>query len=397
MKNKTKTKKIISVILVITVIVSIGAVAGFNAFSVEPLGEHSYVYQYRRGARLYYKCTHCGDYSHYESAKNLRLAFEDAVTSEDNPYHQSNYDGRFDILRDGFINAKDYTLINDMASGKSTDYDKILTNENATERAKRLYRYICKTYKNKTFSGQQESTWMDSPEYEMNYLYQTPGKYPAIRGLDFINDDFNGVVQRAKAWDARGGIVTICWHCSKNFNLGYNECKADELTPAEWEAVLTDGTPEHAAFINAMDRAGNALLQLQSDGIPVLWRPFHEFDGGWFWWGKGGYDYFKRLWIMMHDHFTNDLGLNNLIWVLGYSHNGTDYGENLTNWYPGYQYVDIAGADSYEVAQNGACYARNGLNSDRNAASKRRLGILYDLAYKLFNRRKHARASQRNI
>ena len=169
-----------------------------------------------------------------------------------------------------------------------------------------------------------------------------------------MGDDFAGVNKRAIDWYNKGGIVTICWHCSSALDKGYDECKADELTDSQWEAILTDGTSENRAFIRAMDKAGNALLQLQSQGVPVLWRPFHEFDGAWFWWGKGGSDRFKRLWKMMYNHFTYDLGLNNLIWVLGYSHNGTDYGTDLSSWYPGNRYCDIAGADSYEVAQNGA-------------------------------------------
>ena len=118
--------------------------------------------------------------------------------------------------------------------------------------------------------------------------------------------------------------------------------------------ISADGTPENKAFIENMDKAGRALAELQEAGVPVLWRPFHEFDGAWFWWGKGNSDNFKRLWIMMYDHFTYDLKLNNLIWVLGYSHNGTDYMGKPARWYPGDEYCDIVGADSYEVDINGA-------------------------------------------
>ncbi|MBR3737176.1 MAG: hypothetical protein IKN26_00415, partial [Eubacterium sp.] len=295
---------------------------------------------------------------------DLLLDFNIALSSESTPFSQSNYDGRFDILRDGYINAKDYVLIKDIADGKATPYDMQLSNENATKQAKALYSFIAQTYGNGVISGQQESTWMGSEDYEFEYIHNLTGKYPAIRGFDFMDDDFSGVVSRAKRWSERGGIVTICWHCSKNFDKSYNACKVVDdnnnpitenmLTEEQWEAVLTKGTPENAAFIAGMDKAGKALTALQNEGIPVLWRPFHEFDGAWFWWGSGGGERFKRLWIMMYDHFTYDLGLNNLIWVLGYSHNGTDYGENLSNWYPGSRYCDIVGADSYEVAQNAA-------------------------------------------
>ena len=321
---------------------------------LEPCGNHEYIYQYRLGSKLYYKCAECEAADYCVNARDLLLDFSLAASSKGTPYNQPNYDGRFDILRDGYINGKDYKLILDIRNGRPTEVDMNLTNENATPEAKELFRYITSVYKNKIISGQQESTWMGSPDYEMNYIYNKTGKYPAIRGLDFMNDDFSGVVSRAKAWHNRGGIVTICWHCSSKFDGSFNESQADELTPAQWDAIFTTGSSENIAFLNAMDKAANALLELQSEGIPVLWRPFHEFDGGWFWWGKGGSENFKKLWKMMYNHFTYDKGLNNLIWVLGYSHNGTDYGTNLADWYPGNRYCDISGADSYEVSQNGA-------------------------------------------
>lgn len=227
-----------------------------------------------------------------------------------------------------------------------------LSNKNADEVTKNVYAYICEVYGEQIISGQQESTWIDGSEYEMNYLQNATGKLPAMRGLDFMNDDFDGVVERAKDWWDKGGIVTICWHCGPDFSGNYDNCKNDEIQ--NWDAVLTDGTPENKAFVENMDKAGKALAELQEAGVPVLWRPFHEFDGAWFWWGKGDSDNFKRLWIMMYDHFTYDLKLNNLIWVLGYSHNGTDYMGKPARWYPGDEYCDIVGADSYEVDINGA-------------------------------------------
>ena len=228
----------------------------------------------------------------------------------------------------------------------------VLSNENADETTKAVFSFICDAYGEKIISGQQESIWVDGPEYEMDYLLETTGKLPAMRGFDFMNDDFDGVTERASQWWKKGGLVTICWHCGADFTKEYNACKDDEIT--DWDAVLTDGTPENEAFIKNMDNAGNALLELQKRGVTVLWRPFHEFDGAWFWWGKGGPENFKKLWIMMYNHFTNDLGLNNLIWVLGYSHNGKMYHGKPDKWYVGDEYCDIVGADTYEVSENGA-------------------------------------------
>ena len=227
--------------------------------------------------------------------------------------------------------------------------DVALTNANATPEAKSLYAYILSVYRNKILSGQQESTHLGT-DYEFDYIFAHTGKYPAIRGFDFIDDDFDGVVSRAIDWADRGGIVTICWHCSSALDCGYKECKNSRPTAKEREAILTEGTPEHAAFITNLDKAGAALARLQAERIPVIWRPYHEGNACWFWWGRYGGDFYKRLWIMTYRHFTNDLHLDNLIWMLGFS----CLEGNEKEYYPGNEYCDIVGADSYMTGLFGA-------------------------------------------
>lgn len=223
-----------------------------------------------------------------------------------------------------------------------------LSNPNATENTQRLYDYLCSLSGINTLSGQMESTWMGSPDYELNYIYEHTGKYPAIRGLDYMHDDFKGVNQRAIEWWNKGGIVTIMWHTGCDFYGEWADAMDDKIE--DWDAVLTEGTAEHEAFVAGMDKAAKALLELQEAGVPVIWRPFHEFDGRWFWWGKGHREDFIALWKLMYDRYTNHWGLNNLIWVLPYSGNGYAY----PNWYPGDEYCDILGADSYAGGvQNG--------------------------------------------
>lgn len=222
--------------------------------------------------------------------------------------------------------------------------------QNLSKSAARLYDYICNTYGNAIISGQQESTWMGSDQYEFEYIYEKTGKYPAIRGLDYMGDDFEGVNRRAAEWHDRGGIVTICWHCGSDFCGSWSECMETEIS--DWDKALTEGTAEYETLIAGMDKAAEALKELQEQDIPVLWRPFHEFDGGWFWWGKGGPENFKKLWIIMYDRYTKYHQLDHLIWVLGYSGNGKDYDK----WYPGDEYVDIIGADSYTDGANENLY-----------------------------------------
>lgn len=234
--------------------------------------------------------------------------------------------------------AKDATF--DLEVPIMTSYT--LSNPNADDTTKAVYTYLCSLNGKHTLSAQQESTWMGSADYEMDYILEKTGKLPAIRGLDYMHDDFDGANERAAQWWERGGLVTICWHTGADFTGEWKDCMESSIP--DWDAVLTPGTAEQEAFLAGMDKAGHALLKLQEQGVTVLWRPFHEFDGKWFWWGKGGAENFVRLWRMMYTHFTQELGLNNLIWVLGYSHLYQGY----DGWYPGDEYVDVIGADSYE-------------------------------------------------
>ncbi len=228
----------------------------------------------------------------------------------------------------------------------------VLSNPNATAEAIELYEYICNIYGEKIISGQQESTWVGGEQYEFDYILEKTGKLPAIRGLDYMNDDFEGVNRRAIEWHEKGGIVTICWHCGSDFSGAWNECMNTEIV--DWDKSLKEGTPEYEMLIVGMDKGAEALLELKQAGVPVLWRPFHEFDGQWFWWGKGGANNFKKLWKLMYERYTEYWDLDNLIWVLGFSERGEDY----RKWYPGDKYVDIAGADSYIDGPNDNLYKK---------------------------------------
>jgi len=210
-------------------------------------------------------------------------------------------------------------------------------NSPVSPRTQSLYGLIRANGGKRILLAQQESPRRDFSDAEMDYLLRTTGRLPAVRGLDFIHNDFRGVVERAVRWNDRGGIVTICWHTGVS-GIGYPDSK-DEFP--DFDALLTAGTPENALLRRRWEDAALALRRLQDMDIPVLWRPFHEFDGQWFWWGKGGGARFIALWRMMHDCFTREYGLNNLLWVLGYAD------DVRHGWYPGDDCCDILGSDTY--------------------------------------------------
>ncbi|HEX8350141.1 MAG TPA: glycosyl hydrolase [Hymenobacter sp.] len=211
-----------------------------------------------------------------------------------------------------------------------------LSNPKATKEAKALYAYINDMYGKKMLSGQMWASWGID---ELKYIQDSTGKQPALRGMDFIDRRQNQAeVQRAIDWWKTGGIPTVMWHWgAPSVGQGYENSKK----PVSIDSIFIKDTPQYKAFWAELEEKGDLLEQLNKANVPVLWRPFHELNGNWFWWGKQGPEKFKRLWITMYDYYTKKRKLNNLIWVLCYT------GKPDAAWYPGDQYVDIAGADTY--------------------------------------------------
>jgi mannan endo-1,4-beta-mannosidase len=100
-----------------------------------------------------------------------------------------------------------------------------------------------------------------------------------------------------------------------------------------------------------VDKIAGYLKQLQEAKVPVLWRPYHEMNGLWFWWGdKKGPEGYQALWKMMFERFTNVHHLNNLLWV--WNANAPrdipfDQAYPYHHFYPGHAYVDVLATDVY--------------------------------------------------
>src|SRR5690606_8672167 len=108
------------------------------------------------------------------------------------------------------------------------------------------------------------------------------------------------------------------------------------------DKCFIEGTKEHAAFWDELKTKADLLEKLRDANVPILWRPYHELNGHWFWYGKQGPERFKKLWITMYNYFVHERKLNNVIWVLCYS------GIPDEKWFPGNEYVDIIGSDTYD-------------------------------------------------
>lgn len=246
-----------------------------------------------------------------------------------------------------------------------------LSNPNASDSAKRLYNYLCDTYGNHIIAGQQEycgdhnyNLW-NSPdvfiidnEAEFTYIKDTTGKSPAIRGIDFLayNTTFewrDHAPERAIEWTNKyKGIATVTWHWNVPTEKGSDETafyvESTGNTPFTTFSIskaLEDGTWENEKLLADIDLIANELLKLKEADVPILWRPLHEAEGGWFWWGAEGPEPCKKLYRLLYDKLTNEYGLDNLIWEwTGYTSPASP------SWYPGDDVVDIVGYDKYNAA-----------------------------------------------
>lgn len=182
------------------------------------------------------------------------------------------------------------------------------------------------------------------------------GDYPAVMGFDLgrielgnssnlDKNNFDKIRQEIINQYNRGGMVTFSWHINNPMTNG----DSWNNTPGTMKTILPDGI-NHDKYMNWMQHAANYLKTIKtSDGtkIPILFRPYHEHNGSWFWWGQNNCtaDEYKKTWIMTHDFFKQQ-GLNNLLWA--YSPGSVSTKEDYMERYPGDEYVDLLGFDAYQ-------------------------------------------------
>jgi len=244
----------------------------------------------------------------------------------------------------------------------------------ATAETKSLMNYLASVYGSNILSGQQE-IYQYGPhdfEYEFEYLNDLTGHYPAVRGFDFLNcanilyGSEDGTTDRMIDWAKnKNGIVTASWHLTVpkkmegykvgDKNITWNDAtysvKDENGNPATdfvTSNVLVEGTVEREYYLAALKALAEQIQKLQDAGVPLIFRPLHEAEGGggengsWFWWGKEGSAVYKDIWKLTYKTLTEDYGLHNIIWEW----NSYNF-DTSANWYPGDEYVDIIGFDKY--------------------------------------------------
>lgn len=140
---------------------------------------------------------------------------------------------------------------------------------------------------------------------------------------------------------ARGGaVLTASWHVpNPHTGRSYNDRSWHNLG-----ALLKPSTPEAQAFWTAYDEQLTVLAALQDEGVAVVFRPFHEVNGDWFWWGRPNPTTFKQVYRRLQERAWA-AGVHNVLW--GYSFAASNRTGIMSPEKLVPAHVDVAGIDSY--------------------------------------------------
>ncbi len=166
-----------------------------------------------------------------------------------------------------------------------------------------------------------------------------------------------------------GGMITISVHFSTPVNLPEDEAayRGELGYEDKWEALITEGTEYNDDFMSELTKVGDFLEIFKENDAPIIFRPLHEANGNWFWFGIIGKENYTEkllpseclvnLWKYMQNYLINERGIDNMLWE--YSPNvakrnpiptGT---QEVMSYYPGDEYCDIVGVDWYTSTYEG--------------------------------------------
>ena len=275
-----------------------------------------------------------------------------------------------------------YTFLDYLTLSPAPDYitklspTKKLCDPKATKETQNLYAYLTSVYGKHILAGQQEycgshnynkdsqraqglpiDYFVDN-EKEFEYIKENTGKQPAIRGIDFLFYNttapyYDDAPERVIAWyKDKGGIPTVTYHWNVPTDgkdstdcAFYVESTGNKpFTTFSITKALEEGTWEHEKIDADIAVLAEQFKKIQDANVPVIFRPLHEAEGAWFWWGAEGPEPCKQLYHYLYDKLTKEYGIHNLIWEWTSSTYSTS-----KNWYPGDEYVDLIGCDKYNA------------------------------------------------
>jgi mannan endo-1,4-beta-mannosidase len=247
--------------------------------------------------------------------------------------------------------------------------DARIVDPHATNETKALFLNLQHLSRDRVLFGHQDALaygveWTDAAE--RSDVKDVTGSFPAVYGWDasgIERDSKRNIdgVQFARMRDwiegaySRGGVITLSWHMN-NPASGGNAWDTTAAVAAilpggaryDQYRLWLDGFAEYVSTFRA-SRPGVRGEQL----VPIIFRPFHEMSGGWFWWGAGhcSPDEYKALWRFTVSYLRDTKQVHNLLWA--YSPNAQKDGgmSDYFAYYPGDEFVDILGFDDYSTLE----------------------------------------------
>ncbi len=246
------------------------------------------------------------------------------------------------------------------ASSSKTANAQLLSNKNASKETVALYKNLNELSKKHILFGHQ-----DDLAYGVNWKYQDKrsdikdivNDYPAVYGWDLGRIEHNSLKNidnvpfskmRKYIQDGykRGGVITLSWHFDNPLTSG-----SSWDTTKNTIAAILPGGKKHELYKSWLDNAATFMHSLKGgkdEAIPILFRPFHEVTGNWFWWGKSATTpkEFKEAWRFTIQYLREHKKLNQLIIV--YNVNDFANEQEFLACYPGDEWVDVLSFDKYQ-------------------------------------------------
>lgn len=268
-------------------------------------------------------------------------------------------------------------VVPSMATVKSWLVDK-----NATDETAALFYKMKILSKTKIMFGQQDATKNGrTPGFVggMSDVKEVTGSHPAVYGWDLLDiasfrrnswfDDQPNVIRRFTV-DAylRGGINTYSWHywnpvASKSpgqggFVEGFNASFYFDNAPTVAVSQILPGGNFHLVFQASLDQVATYVSSIKTNNgtlVPIIFRPFHEMDGDWFWWGKTrcSVQEYKDLFQFTVRYLRDVKNVRNILFSWSPDRSALTKEQYLT-YYPGDDFVDVVGMDQYNDLKTAA-------------------------------------------
>ncbi|TCC83747.1 glycoside hydrolase family 26 protein [Pedobacter hiemivivus] len=257
-----------------------------------------------------------------------------------------------------------------------------LSDKAASKETVALYKNLHKLSLQHTIFGHQ-----DDLAYGVTWKYiegksdikDVVNDYPGIYGWDlgriehdsFKNIDgvpFDKIRKYIQDGYKKGAAITLSWHFDNPLTGG-----SSWDTTKNSVATILPGGAKHQLYISWLDKAAKFISSLKGDqqeAIPILFRPFHEVSGNWFWWGRNCSSpaEIKKAWQFTVDYLNNTKKLHNLIFV--YNTNGFANEQEFLKYYPGDDVVDVVSFDLYQFENQGKEAFINAVRNDLDILSK---------------------------